>query len=123
MGEAFATVTTCRVRPHGLHRFEDAWRSFTRALEACSPHAGVGGTLVQSSTDPTLFYSIQFWASPRPLDYAQGDPGVRNAMAELRACCTTLSVETCRVRDVQPGALPPPVDTGVVLEEPPGQPS
>lgn len=86
-----------RVDGDRVDEFIEAWEELSRVF-AGLPRPPVGeGTLLQSSTDPALFYSFGPWASEADVQAMREDAGARRALEEVRRSCSEATPGLYRV--------------------------
>lgn len=88
MSEAVYTLGAWRVKPGQEADFIAAWQDLGAVFQRLPqpPPAGQG-TLVQSLTEPTLFYSFGPWRQMADIQAMRADPEAQAALARLRALC------------------------------------
>lgn len=86
MEEIYYTHSLWRVRAGLEEEFVAAWKAmglqFLRVSEG-STH----GTLIQSTDEPTLFYSFGPWSHLDAINAMRSDPQAQEAMSRLRGLC------------------------------------
>src|SRR5437870_13550836 len=81
----YYTHALWRVKPGNEDAFIAAWKAIGDAFSALP---GVGhGTLIQSLTDPALFYSFGPWNSLEDIQAMRSDPAAQEAMRKARELC------------------------------------
>ena len=82
-----------RVSPGAEQAFVAAWDElaahFTRL-----PAPPLWGTLLRSTSDPTLFYSFGPWRSSADIAAMRADPAVQTAFATLQSLCESMRPAT-----------------------------
>jgi heme-degrading monooxygenase HmoA len=96
MAETFYTHALWRVKPGNEQAFIDAWRAMGDAFLAI-PGPKSHGTLIQSLTDPTLFYSFGPWESLDQIHAMRANPAAQEAMARARELCEEVETGAFRV--------------------------
>ena len=86
MQESFYTHAMWRVKPGNEEQFIAAWKAMGDAFSALPGEPGQG-TLIQSLTDPTLFYSFGPWNSLEDIQAMRNDPAAQEAMRKARELC------------------------------------
>ena len=82
------TLGMWRVKPGHQEEFIASWKRLG-ALFAKLPHPPSGkGTLLQSTSDSSLFYSFGSWSSPADIEAMRADPKAQAGIAALKALCT-----------------------------------
>ena len=84
-----------RVYTHALWRvkagceadFIAAWRELAAAFMSLPQKPSGKGTLIQSATDPTVFYSFGAWESSEDVGAMRADARAQAAMQKVRALC------------------------------------
>lgn len=84
-----------RVRPGNEAEFVAAWRALGDAFSTL-PARPLWGTLLQSATEPALFYSFGPWASPVDIAAMRADPVAQAALARVGSLCERASPGTFR---------------------------
>lgn len=87
MDDQVYTHAMWRVRPGQEDEFIRAWSALADAF-ADLPRRPTWGALIQSTEDPTLFFSFGPWASLSDAAAMRADPGAQQAIARVRAHCT-----------------------------------
>jgi heme-degrading monooxygenase HmoA len=96
MEETFYTHALWRVKPGREEEFIAAWKAMGDVF--LSLHGTTTqGTLIQSLTDPTLFYSFGPWNSLEEIQAMRNDPAAQAAMSKIRELCTEAAPGTYRV--------------------------
>ncbi len=75
-----------RVGPGQEEEFVRAWREDLAEYFLSLPGV-IGGTLLRSVDDPTLFYSFGPWHSPEDIRAMRTDPRTTAVMGKLRELC------------------------------------
>ena len=82
------TLGMWRVKLDQQEAFVSAWKRLGETFSHL-PHPPTGkGTLLQSASDPTLFYSFGPWSSLADIDAMRSNPEAQAAISALRALCT-----------------------------------
>ena len=82
------TLGMWRVKPEQEEAFVSAWKRLGETFSRL-PHPPTGqGTLLQSASDPTLFYSFGPWSSLTDIESMRSSPEAQAAIAALKALCT-----------------------------------
>ncbi len=95
MTEEFYTHALWRVKPGNEERFVAAWQGLGKVffrLKSPSPW----GTLLQSVSDPAVFYSFGPWTSLDAIQSMRDDPVAREALRDLLALCEEATPSTYR---------------------------
>lgn len=97
MDEVVYTLGVWRVKPGQEAAFIAAWQALG-AIFAHLPHPPSGkGTLVQSVTDSTLFYSFGPWQSLADIQAMRNDPQAQTGINRLRELCSEATPGSFRV--------------------------
>ena len=80
------TLALWRVKPGREEEFVAAWRDELAPYFLSLPGV-VGGTLVRSVDDPSLFYSFGPWRSLDDIRAMRADPRTPEVMGKLRELC------------------------------------
>src|SRR5262245_27023785 len=90
MADEVYTLGMWQVQPGREAEFVAAWKGLAGIFLSLPqpPRAGLA-KLVQSLTDPTLFYSFGPWPSLATVQAMRGDASAQAGLARLRALCTT----------------------------------
>jgi quinol monooxygenase YgiN len=75
-----------RVTPGREEEFVAAWRALGEAFSALE-RPPIWGTLLQSETEPTVFYSFGPWVSSEDVAAMRADPIAQAAMKRVIALC------------------------------------
>ena len=81
------TLGMWRIKPEQQAAFVSAWKRLGETF-ARLPHPPGKGTLVQSTSDPTLFYSFGPWSSLTDIEAMRSNPEAQTAITALKALCT-----------------------------------
>jgi quinol monooxygenase YgiN len=101
MGEVFYTHALWRVKPDGEAEFIKAWNELADVFSNL-PDRPMRGTLIQSLTEPTLFYSFGPWKSLADIEAMRHDPQAQEAFQKIIELCAETSPGTYRVvADIQ----------------------
>jgi len=95
MADKFYTHALWRVKPGREGEFIEAWKALG-AIFAKLPGSGQG-TLIQSVSDPALFYSFGPWNSLEAIEAMRSDPASQNGIHKLRDLCDEAMPGTYRV--------------------------
>lgn len=96
MDDSVYTLGVWRVQPGKEAAFIAAWQELG-AIFGRLPQPPGKGTLLQSLSDPTLFYSFGPWRSLADIQAMRDDPRAQNGIARLRALCTEATPGSYRV--------------------------
>lgn len=81
------TIGRWRVKGGRQQDFIDAWIALGETF-ASLPDPPGRGTLLQSATDPTLFYSFGPWSSMEAVSAMRNDPHAGEGIRKLVELCT-----------------------------------
>ncbi len=84
-GDAY-TLAMWRVRPGLEEEFIRAWREDLSEYFLSLPGA-IGGTLLRSVEDPTVFYSFGPWRSLEDVRAMRADPRTPEVLGRVRQLC------------------------------------
>jgi hypothetical protein len=102
MDEVYYTLAMWRVKPGNEKVFVAAWLDLS-ALFGALPGPPGTGRLLQSVTDPSLYYSFGPWHKLQDIDAMRADPHAREALKRLMDLCTEAAPGTFRqVAEVAP---------------------
>ncbi len=97
MAERAYTLASWRVKPGRESDFVEAWKSVGKTFrELPRPPAG-NGTLIQSLTDPALYYSFGPWSSTGDISAMREDPNAQESMRKAMDLCTEVTPGGYRV--------------------------
>ena len=83
----FYTHALWHVKEGKVEDFILAWKKFGLTLSQIPDSPPVQGTLIQSLTDPLVFYSFGPWETLDDIQAMRNDEPTRKAMAEIIALC------------------------------------
>ena len=95
MTEQFYTHALWRVKPGQQEVFVEAWKALGQIF-AKLPGSGKG-TLIQSISDDTLFYSFGPWSSLESIEGMRRDADARKGIQRLEELCDEAAPGTYRV--------------------------
>ncbi len=88
MNQRVYTLGAWRVKPGGETAFIAAWKELGAVfLNLPHPPPAGSGTLIQSLSDPTQFYSFGPWESLADVQAMRQDASAQTGIARLRALC------------------------------------
>jgi hypothetical protein len=91
------TLGVWHVRDGSQEEFVSAWKELG-AVFASLPRPPIGkGILIQSATEPTLFYSFGPWRSEEDVAAMRGAPHAQAGIRKLIDLCTEATPGTYRV--------------------------
>jgi quinol monooxygenase YgiN len=85
MAGEFYTHALWRVKEGKQEQFVEAWKTLAQVFMKL-PGTGQG-TLIQSISDPALFYSFGPWESVDAIEAMRRDPDALRAIQDLRELC------------------------------------
>lgn len=86
MKEVTYTHALWRVKEGEVEQFIEAWSALSERFRALA-RPPLWGTLIQSLSEPTLFYSFGPWASLADVEAMRNDPVAQDAIAKVRSHC------------------------------------
>ncbi len=81
------TLGMWRIKPGQQEAFVSGWKRLGETFSRL-PHPPGMGTLIQSTSDPTLFYSFGPWSSLTDIEAMRSNSEAQAAIAALKALCT-----------------------------------
>lgn len=93
----FYTLARWQVEPGKEEAFRAAWHAMGEAFAATLPDTRSEGTLVQSLTEPTTFYSFGPWESLQHIERMRADPACQERMKAAMALCKEATPGAYRV--------------------------
>lgn len=106
MGEVVYTLGVWKVKPGQEAEFVDAWKGLGEIFSEL-PHPPGTGTLVQSVSDPVLFYSFGPWKSMEHVAEMRTDPRSQAGIQRLVDLCTEATPGAFRVIAEASSGSPP----------------
>src|SRR5512140_3952457 len=88
MGESIYTLGVWRVKPGKEAEFTAAWKALGAVFSKLDLPPGGHGTLVQSLSDPQLFYSWGEWPSLESVQAMRRDPRAQQGIAAIGELCS-----------------------------------
>ena len=88
MAETIYTLGVWRVRPESEANFIAAWKALGLIFAELPAPPNGKGTLIQSLTEPTLFYSFGPWQSVEAVQAMRQNPQAQAGINRLRELCT-----------------------------------
>ena len=89
MTASIYTLGLWQVKPGSEAAFIAAWKDLASLfLKLPQPPQAGDGRLVQSLTDPTLFYSFGPWPDLAAIQAMRADPAAQAGIARLRELCS-----------------------------------
>jgi len=91
------TLGMWRVKPGKEAEFIEAWTALSGVFSKLPLPPGGKGTLVQSLTDPLLFYSFGEWPSLEAVQAMRKDAGAQEGIKKVGELCTEATPGSYRV--------------------------
>lgn len=85
-----------QVKPGNEEEFIETWMELADVFSKL-PDPPIRGTLIQSITDSTIFYSFGPWKSLNDISAMRDDPTSQSAIKKIMSLCTEATPETYRV--------------------------
>ena len=92
----FYTHALWKVKPGHEKEFIEAWMELSD-LFSNLPNPPIRGTLIQSTTDSTLFYSFGPWRSLEDITAMRNDQPSQEGIKKIMSLCTEATPATYRV--------------------------
>jgi hypothetical protein len=106
MQEDVYTLGVWRVKQGQETEFVAAWKALDQIFSKLSnPPAGTG-KLIQSVSDPGLFYSFGPWKRVEDIDEMRSNPQAQAGIQQLISLCTEATPGTFRVVAGAPSGIP-----------------
>jgi heme-degrading monooxygenase HmoA len=96
MSDVYYTHAMWKVKSGNEAEFIEAWGALADVFLGLPQPPGIG-TLIQSTTDPTLFYSFGRWDSPEDIQAMRADPTADAALQRLRDLCDDAKADAYRM--------------------------
>jgi len=96
VAETYYTHALWRVIPGNEEAFIEAWKGLGKAFGQLPSPPG-DGTLIQSLTDSTIFYSFGPWDSLEDIEAMRRDPQARQAIQRIVELCNEATPSAYRV--------------------------
>jgi hypothetical protein len=90
---ALYTLDMWRVKPGQQADFIAAWQALGNIFQHLPQPPAGKGTLIQSVSDPALFYSIGSWVTLADIEAMRNDAEARARLETLRQYCTEAETE------------------------------
>lgn len=87
MKETYYTHALWLVKEGKTEEFIAAWEKFGNALSQVPDSSPVQGTLIQSLSDPLLFYSFGPWETLEDIQVMRSNENVKQALTEIIELC------------------------------------
>jgi quinol monooxygenase YgiN len=94
--ESYFTLGVWRVKPGQEAAFIEAWEALGNIFAKLAQPPGKG-TLIQSLTDPLLFYSFGPWSSQADVEAMRKNPDAQKGIDTLRELCSEATPGVFRV--------------------------
>lgn len=107
MQDVVYTLGTWRVEPGREAEFIAAWKELGEIFTRLPQPPGHTGTLIQSLTDPTLFYSFGQWNRVEDIQAMRNDPRAQEGIRKLIELCTEATPGSFRLVAEVPASIPP----------------
>lgn len=106
------TLGMWRVQPGQKAAFIAAWHELAALFRQLPQPPGGQGVLIQSITEPDLFYSFGPWQSMADIEAMRQDAGVQAAIGGLRSMCSAAGAGSYRIIATEEGAEGAAKDAG-----------
>ena len=97
MADVIYTLGVWRVKPGKEAEFIEAWKWLGGIFSRLPMPPGGTGTLVQSITDPLLFYSFGGWQSMEAIQAMRQDASAQAGIKKVAELCTEATPGSFRV--------------------------
>jgi quinol monooxygenase YgiN len=87
MSESIYTLGVWRVKPGREAEFIEAWKGLSAEFSRLENPPGGHGTLVQSLSEPQLFYSWGEWPSLEAIQAMRQDPTAQAGIKKIAELC------------------------------------
>src|SRR5690348_13371485 len=87
MQENFYTHALWHVKEGKIDEFIAAWKNFGAVLGSLPGLNDAKGTLIQSLSDPLIFYSFGPWETLEQINMMRNNQEAKNALSEIMALC------------------------------------
>ncbi len=88
MADQIYTLGAWRVKPGKEAEFIEAWKALSDTFRQLPMPPGGKGTLVQSLSDPLLFYSFGAWPSLESVQAMRQDASAQAGIKKVAELCT-----------------------------------
>jgi hypothetical protein len=105
MQEAVYTLGVWRVKPGQEEEFVAAWKALGQIFSELPNPPGTG-TLIQSVSDPRLFYSFGPWKRVEDIEAMRSNPRAQKGIQRLISFCSEATPGTFRVVAEVPAGIP-----------------
>ena len=97
MEDRIYTLGVWRVKERHEAEFIAAWKDLGRIFASLPQPPSDKGLLIQSTTDPTLFYSFGPWRRSEDVAVMRADPSAQAGIKRIRELCIEATPGTFRV--------------------------
>ena len=97
MEQSVYTLGVWRVKPGKEAEFIEAWKGLGQLFSHLPQPPGGKGTLVQSLSDPLLFYSFGEWSSMEAIQAMRKDANAQEGIQKVTELCTEATPGSFRV--------------------------
>ncbi len=97
MEQSVYTLGVWHVQEGRQQEFITAWKDLGEIFAALPNPPGSKGVLIQSTSEPTMFYSFGPWKSIEAVEAMRNDRGAQEGIRKLMELCTEASPGTFRV--------------------------
>lgn len=97
MKDSVYTLGVWRVKPGKEAEFIEAWKALGNLFAQLPLPPGGVGTLVQSLSDPLLFYSFGEWSSREAIQAMRQDAKAQEGIRKVAELCTEATPGSFRV--------------------------
>lgn len=105
MQDAVYTLGVWRVKPGQEEEFVAAWKALGQIFSELPNPPGTG-TLIQSVSDPQLFYSFGPWKRVEDIEEMRSNPRAQTGIQRLISLCAEATPGTFRVVAEVPSGIP-----------------
>jgi heme-degrading monooxygenase HmoA len=91
------TLGVWRVKPGREAEFIEAWKALGKLFAGLPQPPGGVGTLIQSLTDPLLFYSFGEWSSMEAIQAMRKDAAAQEGIKKVAELCKEATPGSFRV--------------------------
>ena len=97
MAEMAYTLASWRVKPGHESEFVEAWKAVGKTFRELPRPPSGKGTLIQSVTDPALYYSFGPWSNSDDIVAMREDADAQKSMRRAMNLCTEVTPGGFRV--------------------------
>ena len=87
MSDVYYTLACWKVKLDQEQEFIAAWKGLAKIFDRLA-NKPISGTLLQSTADPTLFYSFGPWKNLADIEAMRKDPESRDGLQQLMSLCS-----------------------------------